>query len=159
MNWKWIKPLNEPHERAGTRGQDRLEKYLRARSPYSEQYETIMAQGNERPTPSFWAPTLVWHVGVWPRPAGPLTQESRETCDPHDTAGNEHEVARRKFEERRYAWIEEINVCLAALEASGRWRRSEDGSASPSASCRTRNPRPICASGSRPTASIRASSA
>jgi hypothetical protein len=44
-------------------------------SPYSDQYETIVAQGHTRPTPTFGAPALVWHVGIgrdgrWMGPTG-----------------------------------------------------------------------------------------
>src|SRR5262249_22273846 len=103
MIWKRVRQVWEPQDRPGAVA--RQTTTGGPRSPYSEQYETIIGQGHERPTPSFGAPTLVWHVGVWPRPAGSDKDGVRETCDPHDTAGNEHEAARRQFEARRYAWI------------------------------------------------------
>lgn len=101
------------------------------RSPYSRQYETIIAQGHERPTPTFGAPTLIWHVGIWPRPARMEAGRQHDTCDPHDTAGNEHKVARQKFELRRHAWITQVNRRLEALETHGRWRRQEGMPARP----------------------------
>jgi hypothetical protein len=35
--------------------------------PYSAQYATATREGHERPTPAFGAPTLIWHVAIWPR--------------------------------------------------------------------------------------------
>src|SRR5262245_51307026 len=124
MSWKRLRQLWEQQDGSGTPKVSTAGVATR-RSPYSEQYETIIGQGHERPTPSFGAPTLVWHVGVWPRPAIREEGGERETCDPHDTSGYEHKVARRKFDERRHAWIEEINTRLAVLEKEGRWRKSD----------------------------------
>src|SRR6478672_9101848 len=71
------------------------------RSPYSLQYETIVAQGHERPAPSFGAPTLIWHVAFWPR----RQTSSGEDSDPNDTAGMpDSGHAKRQFETRRKLW-------------------------------------------------------
>ncbi len=43
-------------------------------------------QGHTRPTPSFGAPALVWHVAIWPRRSVDGVDEASEPCDPHDTA-------------------------------------------------------------------------
>ena len=94
------------------------------RSPYSLQYETIVAQGHERPTPAFGAPTLIWHVAIWPRSGPPEDGHDTDACDPHDTAGYSHGVARERFEQRRYDWIEQINSRLSNFEKRGRWRKS-----------------------------------
>ena len=123
--WFWPKASTPPDDAASQH-----EGAVR-RSPYSLQYETIVAQGHERPTPSFGAPTLIWHVGVWPRPAVVDGEQQIETCDPHDTAGIEHKIARQKFEERRFAWIKEINGRLETLEKRGRWRRQDETSDRP----------------------------
>ena len=85
------------------------------RSPYSDQYETIVGRGHTRPTAAFGAPTLIWHIGVWPRRM--LNEETGgDPCDPHDTADQEHDEARRLFGLRRRAWIEEIDRNLRGLE-------------------------------------------
>ena len=94
---------------------DGREKSRPPRSPYSLQYETIVAQGHERPTPSFGAPTLIWHVGIWPRRKTDLGED----CDPNDTAGESNSAtAKRAFKRRRLAWIEEINAFLEALQGT-----------------------------------------
>jgi hypothetical protein len=36
------------------------------RSPYTPQYKTITSVGHTRPTQEIGAPTLIWHVAVWP---------------------------------------------------------------------------------------------
>ena len=35
--------------------------------PYTPQYKTITGTGHTRPTQEIGAPTLIWHVAVWPR--------------------------------------------------------------------------------------------
>jgi hypothetical protein len=79
------------------------------------QYETIIAQGHERPTPSFGAPTLVWHVAIWPR----RCMDTGEACDPHDTAGEKHLKAKLEFERRRQAWVGQISGLLDSLQKRG----------------------------------------
>jgi len=96
------------------------------RSPYSDQYETIVGRGHTRPTAAFGAPTLIWHIGVWPRRM--LNEETGgDPCDPHDTADQEHDEARRLFGLRRRAWIEEIDRNLRGLEEGGRLRQGQPG--------------------------------
>jgi hypothetical protein len=85
-------------------------------SPYSDQYETILSEGQTRPAPSFGAPTLVWHVAIWPRRTMQDASGEAEPCDPHDTAGESHETAKEAFEARRAAWLEEINRFLRELQ-------------------------------------------
>ena len=84
-------------------------------SPYSPQYQTIVAQGHERPTPSFGAPALVWHVGIWPR----RKTDDGEPCDPHDTAHSRHGQAKLDFESRRAAWVDQIREFVGALRRRG----------------------------------------
>jgi hypothetical protein len=82
------------------------------RSPYSLQYETIVAQGHERPTPSFGAPTLTWHVAIWPRSGRAGHEQGSDACDPHDTAGCSHEVAReRSSDDGMHGSSRSIPVC------------------------------------------------
>jgi hypothetical protein len=86
-------------------------------SPYSDQYETIVAQGHARPTPAFGAPTLVWHVAIWPRRTLQGVNGAPELCDPHDTAGARHDKAKEVFVARRKAWLEQLNRFLQDLQA------------------------------------------
>lgn len=89
-------------------------------SPYSEQYETIIAQGHEQPTPVFAAPALVWHVGLWPR----LRAPDGGKCDPHDTADLDAGTALDAYKKLRKLWVEEIDARLSVFDAKGRWRKA-----------------------------------
>ena len=91
-----------------------------AHSPYSSQYETIVSPGHTRPSTSFGAPALIWHVGVWPRRTMVATGAS---CDPHDTAGLDHVAAKEEFDKRREAWVKDIDHVIEKLEKKGRLRR------------------------------------
>lgn len=117
-------------------------------SPYSAQYETIVAQGHEQPTPTFDAPTLVWHVGVWPRrafdphdmevqpdpPRKSRLQRLKETfcfwpfCRraPEPPVLSRHDLALREYHLRRYHWIADINARLETIESKGRTRIAVD---------------------------------
>lgn len=103
----------EPQDRSAAAGGPHGQQGVRPpRSPYSLQYETIIAQGHERPTPSFGAPALVWHVAIWPR----RHADSGEACDPHDTAGEKHIEAKQDFEHRRRDWVDQITGLLNRLQ-------------------------------------------
>jgi hypothetical protein len=79
-------------------------------SPYSNQYTTITRVGQPPPTPAFGAPSLVWHVGIWPKRAN----------DPQDTYDLNREDARAKFIVRRAEWIADINKTLESIQKIGR---------------------------------------
>ncbi len=116
--------MREPRDRsAAADGADTRPR--EPRSPYSDQYETIISQGHTRPTPSFGAPALVWHVAIWPRRTvdGAEGPEA-EACDPHDTAGAKHVEAKRDFERRRELWLAQINAFLERLQSSCRLSRT-----------------------------------
>jgi hypothetical protein len=81
--------------------------------PYSTQYNIINRIGHARPTPSFGAPTLVWHLGIWPK----------RTADPQDTYGLTHEEARDRFIEKQRQWVHRINATLRKIQEHH--RRSE----------------------------------
>jgi hypothetical protein len=87
-----------------------------AASPYSDQYETIIRQGHTRPTPEFGAPTLVWHVGIWPRR---YVKSSQEPCDPHDTFNLSYAKARREYDHRRRLWISQLDKLVKMLQEVG----------------------------------------
>ena len=79
-------------------------------SPYSNQYATITRVGQPPPTPTFGAPSLVWHVGIWPKHAS----------DPQDTYNLNRDAARARFIERRAEWIADINKTLESIQKIGR---------------------------------------
>jgi hypothetical protein len=111
MSLKVPGPLTEPQDRPSTDGGQQARST--PRSPYSLQYETIVAQGHERPAPSFGAPTLIWHVAFWPR----RQTNSGEDSDPNDTAGMpDSGHAKGQFETRRKLWHDEINLLLTRLQ-------------------------------------------
>src|SRR5262245_60391666 len=85
-------------------------------SPYSDQYETIIRQGHTRPIPEFGAPTLVWHIGIWPRR---YVKGTREPCDPHDTFNRRYADARLQYESRRTLWVDQVNALVRALQKIG----------------------------------------
>jgi hypothetical protein len=85
-------------------------------SPYSDQYETIVSQGQARPTPWLGAPALIWHVAIWPRQTIRDANGVAEACDPYDAAGQRHDRAKDAFEARRAAWLEQINRFLKDLQ-------------------------------------------
>jgi hypothetical protein len=87
---------------------------LPPRSCYSPQYETIVSQGHTRPTPAFGAPTLIWHVAIWPRRQA---RSSGEPCDPHDTSSLRHPEAKAELERRRKRWVTQINSFLSTMQA------------------------------------------
>jgi hypothetical protein len=118
MSLKVPKPLTEPQDRPSTEGGQH--ERSSARSPYASQYETIVARGHTRPTPSFNAPALVWHVAFWPRRMVEDEDGTLQPCDPHDTAGQRHVEARYTFDERRNLWIGQFNHFLQALQGKSR---------------------------------------
>jgi hypothetical protein len=79
---------------------------------YSKQYTTIKRIGHARPTPGFGAPTLVWHLGIWPK----------RVDDPQDTYGLTHQEARDRFEQKQQDWVNQINGTLRQIQE--RHRRS-----------------------------------
>ncbi|MDX2204553.1 MAG: hypothetical protein NW223_17510 [Hyphomicrobiaceae bacterium] len=100
-------------------------------APYSPQYEIIVGQGHDHPTPFFSAPALVWHVGVWPKkrhdphdnppvapdPAAPtLAREPiadrRKQTEAQWSIRNRAETSRR----RHLAWVREIDTLLARMQ-------------------------------------------
>ena len=107
---------SEPQDRSGGTDAARAGKWRRPGAwPYSSQYQAIVAQGHERPTPAFGAPTLVWHVGLWPR----RIADTGQSADPHDTAGSQHGRAKADFEARRLAWVDQIRDFVARLQRAG----------------------------------------
>jgi hypothetical protein len=119
-SWWFPRRAAEPQDRsAAAGGQQAKGKVRPPRSPYSLQYETIVAQGHERPTPSFGAPALIWHVGIWPRRTVDGEGGEPQPCDPHDTAGEKHAKAKNDFEQRRKHWVAQIRRLLDTLQESG----------------------------------------
>lgn len=78
--------------------------------PYSTQYNIINRIGHARPTPSFGAPTIVWHLGIWPK----------RIADPQDTYGLTHQQARDRFIEKQCRWVSEVNRTLRRIQEDHR---------------------------------------
>jgi hypothetical protein len=78
--------------------------------PYSSQYSTINHIGHARPTPSFGAPTLIWHLGIWPK----------RNADPQDVSGPTRSEARERFEEKQIQWVDQINALLRRIQEGHR---------------------------------------
>jgi hypothetical protein len=127
MVWRWWPSADKSGERVQEDKRRRRQLSWQRRSgtsPYSDQYETIVGRGHTRPTATFGAPTLIWHVAVWPRSTLGGVKDG-QPCDPHDTADKEHDDALRLFADRRHAWISEIDETLCGLETCGRLRRGK----------------------------------
>jgi Protein of unknown function (DUF3422) len=60
-------------------------------TPYTDQYKTIMGTGHTRPTQEIGAPTLIWHVAVWPK----------DDHDPQDVKPVVEPFSVRKLAKRR----------------------------------------------------------
>jgi hypothetical protein len=82
--------------------------------PYSPQYRIATREGHERPTPSFGAPTLVWHLGLWPGRGASV----RSKPDPGDLKSFHEEVA-TEYETVRASFFDDLNGLLTRLQEVG----------------------------------------
>src|SRR5262245_18698964 len=86
--------------------QDTLQYFVA--DPYTPQYRTITTTGHTRPTQAVGAPTLGWHVAVWPRRTkdpqhikpkvpGISVEQDRAYDAAYDAAVQEHNNRRRNL--------------------------------------------------------------
>jgi hypothetical protein len=90
--------------------------------PYSPQYIAVTSEGHRLPPPSFGAPTLSWHFGIWPGQKFDSNEDSvGEKVSRRQTQYDE----RRKndidaFDERTFAFFTEVSEVLRTLQERGR---------------------------------------
>ena len=87
---------------------------------YSRQFFTIGRQGHTRPTPQFGAPTLCWHVAVWPKQEfDPQQSKLRiEATDGTEILASHGDVC-HEYENRRDLLVKDFNRLLRKLQAMG----------------------------------------
>lgn len=88
-------------------------------------------EGHKRPPPAFGAPTLIWHIGVWPKKEFAASDTKPDVefdvePDPHPTEGRlghvkDHEnriyaKAHLENRNRREEFVESINIFLGKLQ-------------------------------------------
>ena len=82
--------------------------------PYSGSYSEILDEGHQRPPPSFGTPTLVWHLGIWPKAIG--GDLDPRTDDPNLKLDRRREI----YEANNREFFNELGTVLAALQQHGR---------------------------------------
>lgn len=82
-----------------------------AKWPYSGSYVSVVDEGNQRPPPSFGAPTLVWHLGLWPKAA-----LDRRALDPTLSLEQRFQI----YEENTKLFFHDIRGFLLDLQRRGR---------------------------------------
>lgn len=91
---------------------------------HSQQYSTVVGEGHHLPPPSFGAPTLVWHFGIWE--SGNLDDDKYRSGDKSHTKSNSFErqlqTVIEKVDARNYRLFSELSDFLAALQERGRVR-------------------------------------
>jgi len=86
---------------------------------YSKQSFTISRQGHTRPTPQFGAPTLCWHVAMWPKQKDD-PQHSRVVDEKDNTVLRTHTEVRAEYEEARQRLVTDFNKLIKHLQSLGR---------------------------------------
>lgn len=112
----WAKSRGRPH--AGVvRSPPRDEIW-----PYSEQHKWIASEGHRFPPPSFGAPTLVWHFGIWKRQIAEAEQRRLDADTYHSLSSfEEHRAADvENFDKNNIAFFDEVSNFLKALQLRGR---------------------------------------
>jgi hypothetical protein len=82
--------------------------------PYSGSFADIADEGHQRPPPSFGVPTLVWHVGIWPKAIG--GDLDPRTSDPNLALEKRIEI----YEDNNRAFFDELSAVLTTLQEHGR---------------------------------------
>lgn len=97
---------------------------------FSSQFDLIKREGHRRPPPVFGAPTLVWHVGVWPSLTNdPQHAEITVDFGPIGNGRNarslfDEAVAQQRERQKRF--IDLLNEVVASLQARGRASRKRE---------------------------------
>lgn len=91
--------------------------------PYSEQYSTLASEGHRHPPPEFGTPTLIWHMGLWPKimPGDSQTaQIHRESLSASHSAEERRWKEAELFDRDNKAFFAEVNAFLKRLQKKGR---------------------------------------
>lgn len=81
--------------------------------PTAGRYETLAGEGHGRPPPSFGAPTLVWHLGIWHNDATKPAHAAKRN-------GDDEQRDLALYDRRNAQFIEEVSSFLESLQAIGR---------------------------------------
>lgn len=88
---------------------------------YSDQFDLIKREGHRRPPPVIGAPTLVWHLGVWPKNADdPQDADVKVAFDDNCSAAERFEKALDQQARRRKAYRDSLNHVVLTLQERGR---------------------------------------
>jgi len=94
--------------------------------PHAPRYSAVLQEGHRRPPPTFGAPTLVWHLGIW------LPERAKKTLswptDPLPEEITPYEDYRQQdfdaFDKRNALFFSEFSDFLVHLQELGRVRRA-----------------------------------
>lgn len=93
---------------------------------YSDQYGTLVGEGHRSPPPEFGTPTMIWHMGIWPRHMpgdSPQTKTERERLikDRPEISPEDLRLEEAKFFDRdNRRFYAEVNEFLVRLQLKGR---------------------------------------
>ncbi len=89
--------------------------------PYSDQYRWIASEGHRFPPPSFGAPTLIWHFGLWKRQ---IAEAEQERLDEKSYQSLNLFAANRansveNFDKKNIEFFDEVSEFLKSLQQRG----------------------------------------
>lgn len=91
--------------------------------PYSDQYATLVGEGNRRPPPEFGTPTLIWQMGIWPRHEqgkSPAAEGARKNLDKNDDPERRRAAEAKLFDGDNVAFFDELSNFLLKIQKRGR---------------------------------------
>lgn len=89
--------------------------------PNSPSYAAVKSEGHSRPPPSFGAPTLIWHFGIWPSRTPDDADFAREAnFTEAETFYHRREEELGKFDDQNIAFFTEVNHFVMSLQERGR---------------------------------------
>ncbi|WP_088345706.1 MULTISPECIES: hypothetical protein [Rhodomicrobium] len=96
----------------------------RPQTPYTPQYGTLLGAAHTRPTQEIGAPTLIWHVAVWPKsdvdPENVQFSSAEGSPNAYDDAIREHNRRRHLIMDGDGDAQDCLNELLNRLQAKGR---------------------------------------
>lgn len=98
--------------------------------PVSAQYSTLAGEGHRRPPPALGAPSLIWHVGIWPKQMAGDHDVSKPSSKATHTEGSTRKrptineelfkEQARKFDAQNVKFFSEVSGFLVDLQRRGR---------------------------------------